>query len=58
METTQTHLLLDIEQRQDEVLQHLDELNSRLECALRDGQSQLKLFAPLDDELSEQPAIC
>lgn len=39
-------LLLDIEQRQDEVLRGLDELNAQVELTLRKCQTHLKLVEP------------
>jgi hypothetical protein len=50
MQTPQTaQLLLEIERRQDEVLQTLDELDSQLERALREGQAHLKLLIDTGD---------
>jgi hypothetical protein len=41
-------LLLDIERLQDDVLRELDELDERLELALRESQSQLRRLTPAD----------
>ena len=44
-----THLLLEIEQRQDEVLRELEDLNTQLERTLAEYQSQLKVFQESGD---------
>jgi hypothetical protein len=41
-------LLLEIERLQDDVLRELDELDERLEQALRESQAQLRRLPPAD----------